>query len=57
MSAGSQLTQLFIQSMISQGVLTLEETKDLYKKVARLCGGMVDGLAVMHTHGVRGTIL
>ena len=42
MSVGSPLQQLFIQSMISEGVLTMEETKDLYKRVARACGGEVN---------------
>ena len=39
MSFGSPVHQLFLQSMMSEGVLTMEETKELYKRAARACGG------------------
>lgn len=39
MSTGSRVHQLFLQSIISEGVLSLEDSKQLYKKAARACGG------------------
>ena len=39
MSVGSPVHQLFLQSMMSEGVLTMEETKELYKRAARTCKG------------------
>ena len=35
MSVGSPVHRLFLQSMMSEGVLTMEETKELYKRAAR----------------------
>ena len=54
MSVGSPVHQLFLQSMMSEGVLTMEETKELYKRAARACRGELVGrwLMPLCAHGV-----
>lgn len=47
MSVGSPMHQLFLQTMISEGVLSLEESKQLYKKVARVCGGKTSVIVLL----------
>lgn len=44
MSVGSLTHQLFLQIMIAEGVLSLEESKQLYKKLARACGGKTSAI-------------
>ena len=43
MSVGSPVHRLFLQSMMSEGVLTMEETKELYRRAARACRGELVG--------------